>query len=333
MSKFDKETKGEPFFEQRDKELEGLIDPSTGRIFKKLVKKVSCPLCDSDKYSELFIKNGFSFVRCSVCSHVYVNPQIVEEKTIGHYNDNSLTSRLTIDFISSKKQMEVRGELYEYFFSKIKNKIPTGKILDIGCSVGQFLDMGQKRGYDVLGLELNEQAISYAKKNYDVKIEKKLLHECNFPSNSFDIISMFGVIEHLTNPKDVVKDIYRLLKPGGVFIGICPNVQSLVCMVMHEQSRTFTGRLHLSYFSKKTINFLFNSVGFDKQKIEVNTKYTGKESLINYFQFLDPFGDEENRYLTNEFKKFITNKDNENMLEDKMNELGIGLKLVFMAKK
>ena len=219
------------------------------------------------------------------------------------------------------------------FFSKLQHKIPKGKILDIGCSIGQFLDMGQKFGYDVLGLELNERAIKYAEENYNVKIEKKLLNECNFPGDSFDIISMFGVIEHLPDPLYVMKDVYRILKPGGAFIGICPNVQSLVCMVLHEQSKTFTGRLHLSYFSEKTLRFLFNKVGFKNDKIEIKTKYTGKDSLLNYFQFLDPFGDEEYQYLPDKLREFVLNKDNEKIIEDKMNEFGIGLKLIFIAEK
>ena len=144
---------------------------------------------------------------------------------------------------------------------------------------------------------------------------------------------MFGVIEHLSKPFDVIKEIYRILKPGGVFIGICPNMQSLVCMVLHEESRTFSGRVHLSYFSEKTIRRLYGRSGFKNENIEVNTCYTGEDSLLNYFQFLDPFGDERYDFFPDKFKEFISDGNNKKVLENKMNELGIGLKLRFMAKK
>lgn len=333
MSTFDKLTKGEPFFIARDKELDQLVDPETGKVYAHLTKKINCLLCQSPIFTVLFTKNGFDYVRCRKCKHVYVNPQLDEKATLSHYDDKSKTTELSYNFISSDKQQEVRGELFRYFFNKIQPKIPHGKILDIGCSIGQFLGMGKALGYDTLGLELNEATAKYAEEKNGIKVERKLLHECNFPDNSFEIVSLFGVIEHLTDPVGVIKDIHRILKPGGMLIGICPNVQSLVCMALHELSRTFTGRLHLSYFSDETLRYLFNNVGFSNEKINIDTCYTGKDSLLNYFQFLDPFGEETTEFLPEKFKKFISQEDNIKMLEEKMNELGIGLKLRFIAEK
>ncbi|MDD4271697.1 MAG: class I SAM-dependent methyltransferase [Patescibacteria group bacterium] len=333
MSTFDKQTKGDIFFNQRDNELDKLIDPKTGKVYSHLVKKINCMLCQSPDFTVLFTKNGFDFARCGQCGHIYVNPQFDEKATAEHYNDDSKTMEFSYDFISSDKQMEVRGELYKNFFSQLKSDIPNGKILDIGCSIGQFLKMGKDLGYDVMGLELNEKAAQYAEKKFGVKVERKLLNECNFEDNSFDIVSMFGVIEHLPDPAGVMKDVYRILKPGGVFIGICPNVNSLVCMVLHQFSKTFTGRLHLSYFSEKTLRYLFAKVGFKNENIQVGNRYTGKYSLLNYFQFLDPFGDEIDEYLPAKFREIVTNESESKKIEEKMNELGIGLKLTFIAKK
>ena len=127
------------------------------------------------------------------------------------------------------------------------------------------------------------------------------------------------------------------VKPTGTIVsealGICPNVQSLVCMTLQEKSRTFTGRLHLSYFSDKTLRYLFEKVGFKNEKVEINTCYTGKHSLINYFQFLDPFGDEVYDFLPEKFREVVLDENKCKELEEKMNELGIGLKLRFLAKK
>jgi len=333
MSKFDKETKGEKFFEQRDDELNQLIDKSTGKIRADLVEEIDCLLCGGRKYDVLFTKNGFDFVRCLDCSHVYVNPAIKESAIVNQYNEDSKTNDFSFDFLSSEKHLEVRGKLFDGFFEKIKDKVPTGRVLDIGCSVGHFLKKAQDRGYETLGLELNGKAAQYAEEKNHVKVERKLLHECHFKDNSFDVISMWGVVEHLPHPVEVVSEIYRILRPGGAFIGICPNVQSLVCMVLHEMSRTFTGQLHLSYFSAKTLNQLFVKSGFESNKIDIDTCYTGKDSLINFFQFLDPFGDEKNDFLPEKFKNFISSEDNLKKLEDNMNELGVGLKLIFIVTK
>src|SRR3989339_1181570 len=337
MSKFDRETKRNDFFAQRDRQTDALVDLKTGKVFKNLVVLVDCPLCNSKRFSVLFSKNGFDFVRCKKCSLVYVNPQLQEEKMIDYYNDSSLSNDLAIKFIASPKQQEVNRELYNLLYDRAekawgKKKLKQKrKVLDIGCSVGLFVKMGQDRGYDALGLELNEKAAQYAEKKFKVKVERKLLHECKFPANSFDIISMFGVIEHLAEPVEVMREVARILKPGGFFVGICPNIDSLVCMTLHEKSRTFSGRIHLSYFSPKTLDELFKKVGLKKSNIE--TVWTGKDSLLNYFQFLDPFGDEEYSHLPEKFKKFILDKKNFAKIEKKMSELGIGLKLRFMARK
>lgn len=333
MSKYDRETKGDLFFAERDRELNELVDQRTGKVHSHLTEIVDCPLCSNSRYSVLFTKNGFDFVRCVECSHVYVNPQFEEGKVVSDYDGDLKSNDLGIDFVSSGKQREVRGRLFQDFLDKVQKEIPSGKILDIGCSIGQFLKMAVDRGFEAQGLELNEKAAHFAEENYGVKVHRKLLEECSFKDGSFDVVSMFGVIEHLVHPKQVMEDVFRILRPGGLFIGICPNVQSLVCMILHELSRTFTGRLHLSYFSEKTLRYLFTKVGFINDHIMVDTMYTGMDSMLNYFQFLDPFDDEQYGYLPQKFRNYMLDKRNQIEIEKKMCQLGIGLKLIFTAKK
>ena len=107
MSKFDRETKRNDFFAQRDRETDALVDLKTGKVFKNLVVLVDCPLCNSKRFSVLFSKNGFDFVRCKKCSLVYVNPQLQEEKMIDYYNDSSLSNDLAIKFIASPNNLRV----------------------------------------------------------------------------------------------------------------------------------------------------------------------------------------------------------------------------------
>lgn len=331
MNKFDKETKRNEFFDLRDSELDRLIDSKTGKISAHLVEKIDCPLCQCKKYTNLFVKNGFDFVRCNNCAFIYVNPRVREEKIIEYYNEETSTHDAMLEFFKSQKQQEVEKKLYKEIFEKIQKKVPSGKLLDIGCSIGLFLSVAKKLGYDVLGMELNEKAAKYAEDNHGIPVVRKLLEEANFSDNSFDVISMFGVIEHLTDPVKTISDVHRILKPGGLFIGRCPNVQSLVCMILHGLSRTFTGRLHLSYFSYDTLVYLFKKVGF--KKWDISTVYAGKESIINYFQFLDPFSDEEDRFLPEQFREFLSDEKNMDKLEKRMHELGIGLKFMFFIEK
>ena len=170
-----------------------------------------------------------------------------------------------------------------------------------------------------------------AEKNYGIKPQKKLLENCDYPDNSFDVISMIGVVEHLPHPLDTLKIVHRLLQPGGVFIGQVPNVQSLVVMVLHQLSRTFTGRDHLVYYSQKTLHDLFKRVGFST--VETFTQFHGRDSILNYFQLLDPFGAENYDFLPQAFKNWILDPENFKKIENKMHELGLGLKMEFITRK
>ena len=331
MSKFDRETKRNQFFTARDGELDALIDKKTGKIKKRLVEQINCPLCGNLKYKLVFVKNGFDFVRCDKCALVYVNPRMKEKEITKFYDSKADSNTRALDFLSSPLQQKIDKELYIELFNKIKKRVPSGKVLDIGCSFGNFLKVAKDRGYEELGLELNNMAAEYGRKKLGVNIEAKLLEDCNFPDNSFDIVSMFGVIEHLFEPVKIVKEIKRILRPGGLFIGRCPNVYGFVYMVLHELGRTFTGRVHLTYFSEKTLKYLFKKTGF--KRVELETFITGRDSLLNYFQFLYPFGDEEYKYLPDKFRKFILDKKNFKKLENKLYELGLGMKFKFIAEK
>jgi 2-polyprenyl-3-methyl-5-hydroxy-6-metoxy-1,4-benzoquinol methylase len=331
MSKFDRETNRNAFFYHRDGELDRMIDPKTGKIPIELVEYIRCYICDSPAYDHLFVKNGFDFVRCNECTLIYVNPQLKEKAILQYYGEEAPSHDAFLNFVLSPKQQEIDRKLYLYMFEKIKSRVPKGRILDIGCSIGSLLDTAKSLGYDPLGLELNEKAASYAEEHYGVRVMRKLLEDCHFPNNSFDAVSMVGVVEHLPRPVETLKEIIRILRPGGIFMGRCPNVQSLAAMILHGQFRSFTGRNHLSYFSPNTLKLLFTKAGFSSSEVE--TFYTGKDSILNYFQFLDPFGDEEYRYLPEKFREFILDPKNMKFIEQKMEELEIGLKLRFFAEK
>lgn len=330
MSKFDRETNRNQFFYHRDKELDEMVDPRTGKMPEELMEKINCRICNSGDYSALFVKNGFDFVRCQDCGLVYVNPQLKEKAILQYYSEEAPSHDTFFDIILSPKQQETDRGFYKYYFEKIKQKIPAGKILDVGCSVGVFLGVGKEYGHETIGLELNEKAARYAEEHFGATVHRKLLEECHFPDNSFEVVSMFGVVEHLPRPVETFKEIHRILKPGGLFVGRCPNVESLAVMILHGKSRTFTGRNHLSYFSPRTLALAFEKAGF--RSSEINTFYSGMDSIINHLQLFDPFDDqEEGELLPPKFREFL--RQNKSRIEKTLNELGIGLKLRFFAEK
>jgi 2-polyprenyl-3-methyl-5-hydroxy-6-metoxy-1,4-benzoquinol methylase len=334
---FDKETGRDKLWIQGDKELATLIDPTTMRVKNDLTLSVFCPICDCSKSSFLFLKNGFDFVRCEECGCIYVNPQIQEKLLHDYYRGNDSdrfgglsSSALWMDVIMNEKNQSWQRPYFEEAISILKKFKKTGKILDIGCSIGLFMEIAQKHSFSCIGLELEPNAANYARsRGFDVRLNT--IEQSNFPEKSFDIITMFGVLEHLSRPKLILDEIRRCLKPGGVVMVIVPNVYSLAAMTLHEKSRMFNGRNHLQYFSWKSLPEIFERTGFMVRHLD--TCLTASDSILNYIQYCDPDGDSTRNFLPPKIKEMIGNPDPSMNFEQLIYHYNLGLRLRIVATK
>lgn len=337
-NKFDDKTGRSQFFDNVDKELSILVDPQTGKIRSDLAEQVNCPVCDGDQYEYLFIKQGFEFVRCSNCNLVYVNPRLLEKETLAYYGDapkegerapQSMSNWLSV--LTNPLNQAWQTPYFEEAVGILSKFIPAnGKILDIGCSIGLFMEIAQKSGFDCLGLEPEPESRAYALSR-GLNVRPDLFLDAGFPSNSFDAITMFGVLEHLNNPGKMLADIWDCLKPGGVVMVIVPNVYSLANGTLHSQGRTFTGRNHLSYFSWGTLTDLFTRSGYET--LHLDTCLTGLDAVLNYWQFKDPHSGLSLDLLPPKMKDLISDPDGRKKFEQLILDWDMGLRLRFAAKK
>lgn len=142
------------------------------------------------------------------------------------------------------------------------NRTP-GTLLDIGAGTGEFLKAAREKSWTVVGIEPNQNAVSVAK---DKGIT--LYHELNDVKNQkFDVITLWHVLEHISNLEEVVEDLSRLLKPGGVLIIAVPNYNSYDAKYYKEFWAAFDTPRHLWHFSKTAIVKLFKK-NFNLLKIE-----------------------------------------------------------------
>ena len=148
---FDDATGRAKFFENVNKELGRFIDPVTGKVKAELVEQVPCPVCDSTAYEPLFTKQGFDFVRCANCTLVYVNPRLLESATLAYYGDAS-DQQSMVDWLNVLANPANQAWQIPYFQEAVDilaKSIPAnGKILDIGCSIGLFMEVAHKSGFE-----------------------------------------------------------------------------------------------------------------------------------------------------------------------------------------
>jgi len=171
----------------------------------------------------------------------------------------------------------IKKNIFQWIWHKgrtnILPEVLTGvgsRVLDIGCHGGYFTNEIAKRvGNGILGLDISENAIEYARKKYPnlsfgvADIEKKI----DLENNSFEAVTAFDVVEHIPNLKFVAREIYRVLKPGGVFVMGVPRENILFKAVWYIWTKS-KGKVwhdvHVHEFSEENLKKYFEENGFKK---------------------------------------------------------------------
>ncbi|MDD3296482.1 MAG: class I SAM-dependent methyltransferase [Candidatus Omnitrophica bacterium] len=152
-----------------------------------------------------------------------MNP-LLKEILEGVYNEK-------YQFSKDRLETVVRGfengkrSFFNDRLRSIKKRRTFGKLLDVGCNYGIFLKLAKENGYQVYGVDMSQSAIKYARNELKLNVECKTLKGANFPSEYFDVISMFDVIEHVKDPIGELQEIHRVLKKDGLFFLTTPNVK------------------------------------------------------------------------------------------------------------
>ena len=228
-------------------------------------KILTCPVCQSinlikkfDVKDYFLTQENFSIWQCKSCGLLFTNP-IPKAQNLGKYYESP-------DYLSHDTSSSgVIGKLYQ-FLRKIniarKYKIVTnlknsGNILDIGCGTGELLNYFQNQNWSCLGIEPNEPTRKFAKAHYNLKVEEEQSLE-TIPSQSFDIISMWHVLEHVPDVNERIIQVKRILKNNGHLIIALPNPISRDANYYKTYWAGLDVPRHLYHFSPQAFENLAN---------------------------------------------------------------------------
>ena len=218
-------------------------------------KRVACICCGSLKFSPVCLREDNTLVvRCQECYLEFVNPLPTIEAMQGNYQKemigNEADSGLHSNYILERqKRIKSFSKLYNSRLSLIESLYPSkGDLLDIGCGAGFFLNSAKERGWNCHGLEILPEYIKYAKENFALEnIRFESLDEpLTYDENTFDVITLWDLIEHLRNPLKSLKQINRVMKPGGLLVIWTPNVKNAI--VLKEKWLGYKTLQHLYFF-------------------------------------------------------------------------------------
>ena len=224
----------------------------------------------------LINKNSYNLSECSKCKIGMLHPFPSEEElaklySCGNYRtDTGKRFGLAIEFLIYLGRLRKRRRINQF--------IKTGKILDIGCGRGLFLDVMRRGGWDTLGTEFNEETASYAMKTYGLKIFPGDIARHKLPTESIDVININQVLEHLKNPNKVIQESCRLLKNGGILIISVPDLRSPQFAIGKGKWFLLDLPFHLFHFTEEGLCELLS-------KNEFKVKYIKRFSLE-----ISPFG-------------------------------------------
>jgi 2-polyprenyl-3-methyl-5-hydroxy-6-metoxy-1,4-benzoquinol methylase len=225
------------------------------------VEQTNCNYCGETRKTGFFSSSDFSYVKCPKCGLVYQDPRpTFSELKKKVYTDRYFKYELRNqeNFFSLMKL-----NLRDFNFIKLTSAMKPGqrRFLDIGCATGLLLDHMRSREWRTEGVELCRESADYAKKKLKLRVHHSSLEQKKFPTGLFDVVHMSHIIEHVPDPVQTLKEVYRILKPGGILFIITPNVQSLQAFLFRETWRS-AHKDHLHLFSIKTLRRYLESADF-----------------------------------------------------------------------
>lgn len=247
-------------------------------------QKINCPACDGRESRSIGWRGGdahqngagvkTAIVRCKKCSHQYPNPMpfpkveleeiYVEVDEYFHGHD-----------IEKKKENGLR--LMGEFEQKLGRK---GRFLDVGCGAGEVLWAAKESGWNSTGIDPSKEFIEIAKKRLGVDGRVTTLEDARFPDGHFDAVFMGGIIEHLYNPFETLREVHRVLQPNGCLFFDAPNEDGLYMRLGNLYMRlrgkdwvvvmapTFPP-YHVQGFNPNSLRQLLNRAGFVVKDLEI----------------------------------------------------------------
>jgi SAM-dependent methyltransferase len=236
----------------------------------------TCPMCRSDAGTLLFagrdlLHGGsaqFQLVTCQVCGHIYQNPRPTVASIGRYYPEDYIPFQRAIeDEPHLWRRLDRRYGRYRRCVAVHQAAGGVGRLLDVGCATGIFLDGMRQFGWQVQGVEPTWSAVEYARRRFDLDVFHGRLEEARFPAQRFDAITLWDVLEHVHEPRPLLAEIVRLLRPGGLLVISLPNPDSLEARLLGPYWLGWDLPRHLNLFRPALLNRHFRQVGLRVERI------------------------------------------------------------------
>jgi 2-polyprenyl-3-methyl-5-hydroxy-6-metoxy-1,4-benzoquinol methylase len=230
-----------------------------------------CPLCSGEKIEIYISATGGALaadslgssrinvsygkiLRCRSCRFVFSEFRPADEELHTLYR--------AMDPTVYEKEMSGRRQTAERHLKMMERYISTGNLVDVGCASGSFLAAAVAAGWVVTGVEPSKVLASHAKEALrgHGEVHCSTLQEANLVSASFDALTLWDVLEHVTDSVSFLGDCVRLLKPGGYLFANVPDISSIQARLLGKRWPLLLAE-HLNYFDRDTLKLCGEKAG------------------------------------------------------------------------
>jgi 2-polyprenyl-3-methyl-5-hydroxy-6-metoxy-1,4-benzoquinol methylase len=232
----------------------------------------ACLACGrpSDDSPVVHVRRDDRLVRCSGCGLLYANPQYTLAELAPLYTTEYYDEHKNLETDYRERDYHVHRPLHRTVVRDLLRRYPrlqpspgrAVRVLDFGCGVGYFLESCQQVGMDCLGMDFSDVAARYAKQRFGLTVltepDRALAEQ---PDRSFDLLTAWQVLEHLRRPRETLREMVRVLKPGGVLCLAVPHLGALGYRLRGGRWFNVTNPTHLSFFKRTNLAAMMRDAG------------------------------------------------------------------------
>ena len=242
----------------------------------------NCVLCGNKEKEPLITVDSWCIQRCVQCGLGVLDPRPSSDELAKLYNEDYCEDRFVEGGLTGTPEYTKRLSLETHRIKFFRSFKRSGKVLDIGCGYGYFLAACREKGYDIHGLDFSDWAAHHARDRIGIPLTIGPLDEVSFPENSFDVITMWHSLEHMSDPREAVSRANSWLKDDGLLVVDVPNYTGTDARNLKEEWNGWDPPYHFYHFTPQALTSFLGKFGFRVIRKKDYHSETIKASLKKY---------------------------------------------------
>lgn len=235
------------------------VEDVVGHWGAAALEDAGCEVCGSSHRRRLMEMRGFTFQTCLDCTHVYVSPRVRADLLL------DMASRLEHDD-DQNDFLEIQKIFAAPICHLLRLRASGNRLLDLGFGRGHIMRLAGAYGFEVYGMDSSSHLVRQLEPEFGKRVCRGTLGVDPIPWDSFDVIVLSHVVEHLADPARILSEVATKLAPDGLLYVAVPNIASMQFRVFGKQWDAINPMVHLQYFNEESLAKLLETSGFGIQE-------------------------------------------------------------------